>query len=67
VVGDLTSTLGFSKPNDAKPTLPATDLNLGTGCPTPTNLAPFLTPAEPITVPTSQQLPTQEPGTAKRR
>ncbi len=66
-VGDLTSTLGFAKPNDARPKLPATSLDLGTGCPTSTNLIPFLTPPEPLNLPTEQQLPTQEPGTARRR
>jgi len=67
-VGDLTSTLGFGQANDKVPTLPPTSAtDLATGCPTPTNLGPFLDPPEPITVPVHQQMPTQERGTARRR
>ena len=61
-VGDLTSTLGFSKPDNAVPSLPATPLNLQAGCPTLTNPVPFVTPPEPINVPTAQAMPNQEPG-----
>jgi phospholipase C len=67
VVGDLTSTLGFSSPNARKPQLPATALELGTGCPTLANPGPFLAPAEAVNVPVSQQMPTQEPGQPRRR
>ncbi|MDA8359958.1 MAG: phospholipase [Actinomycetota bacterium] len=67
-VGDLTSTLGFGSDSQQFPHLPATSIsNLGTGCPTPTNLGPFLSPPEPIHVPVHQEMPTQEPGTARRR
>ena len=66
-VGDLTSTLGFTSPNNSAAKLPATELDLGTGCPTSTNLNPAFAPAEPVNVPTSQQMPTQEPGQARRR
>jgi phospholipase C len=66
-VGDLTSTLGFSKPVDAVPTLPATPLDLPTGCPTLTNPIPFVTPPEAINLPTVQAMPSQEPGKARRR
>ena len=66
-VGDLTSTLGFSKPDDSAPTLPATPLDLQAGCPTLTNPVPFVTPPEPINIPTTQSMPSQEPGKARRR
>src|ERR1019366_8704891 len=65
-VGDLTSTLGFTSPNNSAAKLPATELDLGTGCPTSTNLNPAFAPAEPVNVPASQQMPTQEPGQAPR-
>jgi phospholipase C len=67
VVGDLTSTLGFSSPNDGSPQLPATGLDLGAGCPTLADPAPFLAPAETVNVPVDQQMPTQEPGRTRRR
>ncbi len=67
VVGDLTSTLGFSSPNDARPSLPSTPLDLPAACPTPTNLGPFLTAPEAMVIPTVQKMPRQEPGKAKRR
>jgi phospholipase C len=66
-VGDLSSTLGFSKPVDSVQALPATPLNLQAGCPTLTNPAPFVTPPEPINVPAVQAMPSQEPGHARRR
>jgi phospholipase C len=70
-VGDLTSTLGFGKPtNTSVPALPATSLaNLGSACPTTTNIGAFLSPPIPVTVPNpgNQQLPPQEPGAAHRR
>jgi phospholipase C len=66
-VGDLTSTLGFSKPDDSVPTLPATPLDLQAGCPTLTNPIPFVTTPEPINVPTTQSMPSQEPGRPRRR
>jgi phospholipase C len=67
VVGDLTSTLGFSSPNEPRPSLPATPLDLPAVCPTPTNLVAFLSPPEPMVIPTDQKMPRQESGTAKRR
>ncbi len=67
-VGDLTTTLGFGRPNDRVPGLPPTSIaDLGSACPTETNLAPFITPPEPVTVPTDQHMPAQEPGRARRR
>jgi phospholipase C len=66
-VGDLTTTLGFTSPNDAKAALPATPLDLPAACPTPTNLANYLTPPEPMVLPLHQTMPRQEPGKAKRR
>ncbi len=66
-VGDLTSTLGFSKPDDTVPSLPTTPLDLPAGCPTLTDAGPFLSPPEPINVPATGSMPTQEPGTARRR
>jgi phospholipase C len=69
-VGDLTSTLGFGSRTTTVPSLPATSVaNLGNACPTPSNLAPFLEPPIPVSVPNPghQQLPSQESGTAKRR
>jgi phospholipase C len=69
VVGDLTSTLGFGSTGPAAGGLPATSNAVGPGCPTPTNLLPFIDPPETVNVPTPgrQQLPSQEPGTRKRR
>ena len=61
-VGDLTSTLGFSKPDNAVPSLPATPLNLQAGCPTLTNPVPFVTPPEPINVPASSRCRPRSPG-----
>jgi phospholipase C len=66
-VGDLTSTLGFSSANDTKPRLPPTSADFGPGCPTLTNVGPFLSPPEDVNVPTRQHLPKQEPGRARRR
>jgi len=67
VVGDLTSTLGFSSPKTARFGLPPTPLDLPAACPTPTNLVPFLAPPEPMAIPPNQQMPCQERGVAKRR
>jgi phospholipase C len=67
IVGDLTSTLGFSSPNDGRPSLPATLLDLPGACPTPSDLAPYLSPPEPMNIPINQTLPRQEAGLAKRR
>jgi len=67
-VGDLTSTLGFSRSNSNVPSLPAASVSeLSNACPTPTNLAPFLSAPEPVTVPHPghQQMPLQEAGTAR--
>jgi phospholipase C len=66
-VGDLTAALGFSSPNDRRPSLPATALDAANGCPTTANLGPFLAPPEALHVPAVQAMPSQEPGTAKRR
>ena len=69
-VGNLTESLGFGHAQRAVPGLPATSVaDLGSACPTLTNIVPFLEPPEPVNVPDPghQQLPTQEPGTARRR
>jgi len=68
-VGDLTSALGFGDSDLASPALPATTLALPAGCPTdtPAGLLDFLRAPEPVVVPAHQQLPAQEPGTARRR
>lgn len=69
-VGDLTSTLGFSKPQEKVPALPGTSVaDLGSACPTLTDVGPFLAPPEPVVVPDPgrQSLPIQEPGLARRR
>ena len=69
-VGDLTSTLGFSRSSSSVPTLPATSIaDLSDACPMLTNIAPFLNAPEPVTVPNPghQQLPVQETGTARYR
>jgi phospholipase C len=66
-VGDLTSTLGFGTANDSTPKLPVTADDFGPGCPTLTDIGPFLAPPEAITVPASQRMPTQEPGQPRRR
>ena len=66
-VGDLTPTLGFSAPDRRRPSLPSTTLDIGEGCPTPENLAPFLDPPEAIEVPPVQRMPTQERGSRRHR
>ena len=73
-VGDMTPALGLHHralptPDDGHPSLPATSLVLGSDCPTDTNagLLKFLSAPEPITVPTVQHMPTQEPGRRRRR
>jgi phospholipase C len=68
-VGDLTSTLRFTKPNTSPPSLPAqgSTFTFPPGCPTPTDLGPFFGPGEPITVPVRGQIPSQERGAARRR
>ena len=69
-VGDLTSTLDLRSPDTSVPQLPATvlaDPANGPNCPTPSNIVAFLGKAEPLKVPAVTTLPTQEPGTAKRR
>jgi len=69
-VGDLTTALGFTKPSTGAG-LPAaaadTALDTSAGCPTVTNLAPFLAPPETLQPPATQTMPAQEPGSAKRR
>jgi phospholipase C len=68
-VGDLTSALSFTRSTTTTPSLPATSLDLPAGCPTdtPAGLLDFLHAPEPVVVPSHQQLPTQEPGAARRR
>jgi phospholipase C len=69
-VGDLTSTLDLKSPDPTYSTLPATQVDNpanGAYCPEPNNIAPFLGKPEPIAVPANIVMPTQEPGTAKRR
>lgn len=62
-VGDLTSAFNFSKPDTSVPSLPATAAAVSsviTSC--EANLAGFT----PYPLPTTQTMPTQETGTAKR-
>jgi phospholipase C len=66
-VGDLTSTLGFSNPNTSAPQLPAAPASPPPACPDADNPASLLAAAPPLAIPTNQQMPTQEPGTARRR
>jgi phospholipase C len=66
-VGDLTSTLSFRAADDSPVSLPSTSFEFAQGCPTPQNLGPFFGPPEAVSVPNAPQLPTQEPGTARRR
>jgi phospholipase C len=66
-VGDFTTTLGFTAPDDARASLPATPLDLPSACPTPTTLANYLSAPEPMILPIRQSMPRQEPGVAKRR
>ncbi len=66
-VADLTTALGFGSSNDLTPSLPATSYTVDSSCPSPTNIAPALAPPEAVTVPSRQQLPTQEPGSPRRR
>jgi len=68
-VGDLTSTLNFSSPTTTVPPMPPTSENgavVAMECPGNQNEASLLLPAPPLTIPTDQSMPTQEPGTAKR-
>jgi phospholipase C len=66
-VGDLTASLGFSAPSTAIPNLPATSQEVGAVCPSSANVAPFLLPPQPLSVPTQLQMPSQEPGSVRRR
>jgi phospholipase C len=69
-VGDLTTTLNIAHPDTSFPSLPPTVLapaSNGTDCPTPTDLGPILGAPQTFTVPSNQQMPTQEPGAAKRQ
>ncbi|MGH9047987.1 MAG: alkaline phosphatase family protein, partial [Acidimicrobiales bacterium] len=66
-VGDLTTTLGFTSPNDAKASLPATPLDLPAACPTPSKLENYLDAPEAMVLPVEQKMPRQEPGRARRR
>jgi phospholipase C len=66
-VGDLTAAVGFSSVDGKRPTLPATALDNTAGCPTATDIVPFLTPPEKLSPPVTQTMPSQEPGSAKRR
>jgi phospholipase C len=69
-VGDLTSTLDIKGSDTSVPTMPPTSENgtvVSMECPDNQNEASLLSPAPPLTIPTTQSMPTQEPGTAKRR
>jgi phospholipase C len=66
-VGDLTSTLAFSSPNTSAPQLPATSASPPPACPNAQNVGSLLAAAPPLSIPTNQQMPTQESGTARRR
>jgi phospholipase C len=66
-VGDLTSALGLASATDGTPRLAAAPPETDTFCPSATDVLPFLSPPEPIRVPDPQSMPTQEPGTARRR
>ena len=69
-VGNLTASLGLATHQTTRPALPSTSIaDLGSACPTATNIAAFLEPPEPVNVPNPghQQLPGQEPGRARRR
>jgi len=69
-VGDLTSTLNLKGPDTSVPPLPSTQENgpvVAAECPDNQNPASLLDPAPALTIPTSQTMPTQEPGTARRR
>jgi len=64
--GDLTSTLDLSQPDMSAPTLPtasATDPVVVRECPP----HEIVTPVPTYPVPATSSLPTQEPGTARRR
>jgi phospholipase C len=64
-VGDLTAALGFSSSDTSAPALAAAAPETNPAC--PSTLVGFISPPEPIRVPHAQQMPTQEPGTARRR
>ncbi len=69
-VGDLTSTLDLGSPDTSVPALPAAAEDspmLAAACPDNTSDLVFLDPAPSLSVPPGRRLPTQEPGTARRR
>jgi phospholipase C len=66
-VGDLTSTLGFSSKDTSVPSLPAAPASPPPACPNSNNPLSLLAAAPPLAIPTNQQMPSQEPGSARRR
>jgi phospholipase C len=66
-VGDLTSTLGFATKDASAPSLPAAPDTPPAACPSAENPASLLAEAPALAIPSNQQMPSQEPGTARRR
>jgi phospholipase C len=69
-VGDLTSTLALGSPDPSVPTFPPAPEDspmLAAACPDNSSDVVFLDNAPALHVPAEHRLPTQEPGTAKRR
>ncbi len=66
VTGDLTATLDLSAPDTSVPNMPVPPANsarVARECP-PNEI---ITPVPPLALPAVQSMPSQEPGTAKRR
>jgi phospholipase C len=66
-VGDLTSTLGFGSTNASLPPLPPAPGSAPPACPNADNVGSLLAAAPPLAIPANQHMPSQEPGTPRRR
>jgi phospholipase C len=66
-VGDLTSTLSFGSKDTSVPSLPAAAASPPPACPNSNNPLSLLAAAPPLAIPTNQQMPSQEPGSPRRR
>ncbi|HEY3702383.1 MAG TPA: alkaline phosphatase family protein [Acidimicrobiales bacterium] len=66
-VGDLTSTLSFGSKDTSVPSLPAAPASPPPACPNSDSPLSLLSAPPPLAIPTNQQMPSQEPGSARRR
>jgi phospholipase C len=66
-VGDMTSALGLGSATNGTPQLAPAPTETDPVCPSVSDAAAFLSAAEPVRVPAQQAMPSQEPGTARRR